>query len=32
VPLLTGSRKEDALASATLVPAASDFALETTNA
>jgi signal transduction histidine kinase len=32
VPLLTGNRKEDALASATLVPAASDFALETTNA
>jgi signal transduction histidine kinase len=32
VPLLTGRRKGDALASATLVPAASDFALETTNA
>ena len=32
VPLLTGRRKGDALASATLVPAASDFALETTSA
>ena len=32
VPLLTGIRKGDALASATLVPAASDFALEATNA
>jgi signal transduction histidine kinase len=32
VPLLSGRRKGDALASATLVPAASDFALETTNA
>ncbi|HLQ89900.1 MAG TPA: ATP-binding protein, partial [Xanthobacteraceae bacterium] len=32
VPLLTGRRKGDALASATLVPAASDFALKTTNA
>jgi signal transduction histidine kinase len=32
VPLLTGRRKGDTLASATLVPAASDFALETTSA
>jgi signal transduction histidine kinase len=32
VPLLTGKRKGDTLASATLVPAASDFALETTSA
>jgi signal transduction histidine kinase len=32
VPLLSGRRKGDALTSATLVPAASDFALETTNA